>query len=398
MRRSAGVLVLEESGKGGLVEFSGKLMGSFQSAASVDRYLKDLQTRKHRDKGFGEVVFNTAMTGYQEILTDPSYFGQMVCMTAPHIGNTGINPEDVESRKPWPAGFIVHELSEKASNWRSHQELEDYLIEHEIPGLCQVDTRALTRHLRSRGVVRGIILPASHRHLAMQFLKELPVFENRDMVKEVTTREIYRWRSKESKAPGQFHVVAMDFGIKWNLLRRLEELGCAIDVVPADTSAEQILKMNPQGVFLSNGPGDPSAPQYAVQTVRNLLGKVPIFGVCMGHQILALAMGAKTYKMKFGHHGANQPVLEVATGKVQISSQNHGYAVDSNSFPPSIHLTHFNLNDRSLEGMKIKDKNAFSVQYHPEASPGPHDAQVLFQNFIDLMQQNTSTNACIKNT
>jgi carbamoyl-phosphate synthase small subunit len=345
-----------------------------------------------KDRGYGEVVFNTSMTGYQEILTDPSYYGQMVCMTYPHIGNTGVNIEDPESKGLWGAGLIVHELCDEPSNWRSNESLDAYLKKHDIPGIFGVDTRALTRHLRSRGVVRGIMLPLEERGNARQLLAELPGFEGRDLIGEVTTREAYRWKSTGKSAgnpskPAQYRVVAMDFGVKWNLLRSLEEQGCEIDVVPANAKAEDILARKPDGVFLSNGPGDPAAAPYAAKTVAQLVGKVPIFGVCMGHQILALAVGGKTYKLKFGHRGGNQPVLDKSMDRVEISSHNHGYAVDGNSLPPNVQVTHINLNDKTVEGMAIPGSKAFSVQYHPEACPGPHDSIALFERFVDLMKK-----------
>jgi carbamoyl-phosphate synthase small subunit len=341
-----------------------------------------------KDRGYGEVVFNTSMTGYQEILTDPSYYGQMVCMTYPHIGNTGVNIEDPESKGLWGAGLIVHELCDEPSNWRSSESLDAYLKKHDIPGVFGVDTRALTRHLRSRGVVRGIMLAHEERGNARQLLAELPGFEGRDLIGEVTTREAYRWKSTvKSSGPFKYRVVAMDFGVKWNLLRSLEEQGCEIDVVPANAKAEDILARKPDGVFLSNGPGDPAAAPYAAKTVAQLVGKVPIFGVCMGHQILALAVGGKTYKLKFGHRGGNQPVLDRSMDRVEISSHNHGYAVDGNSLPPNVQVTHINLNDKTVEGMAIPDAKAFSVQYHPEACPGPHDSVALFERFVDLMKK-----------
>ena len=331
------------------------------------------------------------MTGYQEILTDPSYYGQIVCMTTPHIGNTGVNLEDPESLHPWCAGFVVHENCAIPSNWRSSGGLDEYLTASGIPGIYGIDTRALTRHLRSQGVVRGLILPASERSRAAELLKSLPPFEGRDLIGEVSTPKPYSWPLDGRGGKGKYKVVAMDFGIKFNLLRSLENLGCDVEVVPAKTTADEILARKPDGVFLSNGPGDPSAAPYAADTVRGLLGKTPIFGVCMGHQILSLAVGAKTYKLKFGHRGGNQPVIDHATKSVQISSHNHGYSVDGTSLPPDVEITHINLNDKTVEGIKIERANAFSVQYHPEACPGPHDSMMLFDRFISAMQRNATS-------
>ena len=364
-----GVLVLENG-----MEFPGLMFGATATAQS-----------RAKDRGYGEVVFNTSMTGYQEILTDPSYFGQIVCMTVPHIGNTGVNLEDPESIHPWCAGFVVFENCERASNWRANGQLDAYLKENGIPGLQGVDTRALTRFLRSSGVLRGLILPESEKSRASELLAELPAFEGRDLIGEVSCKEPYRW-NKTASAPKKFKVVTMDFGVKWNLLRSLEQVGCDVEVVPASAKAEDILARKPDGVFLSNGPGDPSAAPYASETVKKLVGRLPIFGVCMGHQILAIAMGAKTYKLKFGHRGGNQPVLDKTNGKVEISSHNHGYAVDALSLPEGIEVTHMNLNDKTVEGMAIPSKSAFSVQYHPEACPGPHDSIALFERFVENMK------------
>jgi carbamoyl-phosphate synthase small subunit len=410
--RRPGVLVLESPGGAPPAVFEGFLFGAEASAA-----LARASSKAGRDQGYGEVVFNTSMTGYQEILTDPSYFGQIVAMTVPHVGNTGVNLEDPESRRPWCAGFVVHEFAETPSNWRSEATLEDYLREHGIPGLYGVDTRALTRHLRSLGVVRGILLPAEERGQAEALLRELPPFEGRDLIREVTTREPYRWppagarrdgeegfpataravngdspaaagdAASPTRVPTRFRVVALDFGVKWNLLRSLEHYGCEIEVLPATATAAEVLARKPEGVFLSNGPGDPAAATYAAETVRGLVGRVPMFGVCMGHQVMALALGAKTYKLKFGHRGGNQPVLDQDTRRVEISSHNHGYAVDAASLPPGVTVTHVNLNDRCVEGLRVEGKDAFSVQYHPEACPGPHDSVILFERFVKSMEE-----------
>lgn len=374
-----GILVLEDG-----EEFPGILFGAPLPEHSPHK-------PDAKAPGYGEVVFNTSMTGYQEILTDPSYFGQIVCMTSPHIGNTGINSKDHESSRAWCSGLIVHENSPLPSNWQSEDTLENYLKKNNIPGIQGIDTRALTRHLRTKGVARGILLPAERKSQARELLSLLPGMEGRDLIAEVSTSKPYRWETPV-KLPNQpiYKVVAVDFGIKWNLLRCLQERGCEVEVVPAHSSADYILARKPDGVFLSNGPGDPMAAPYAVQTVKNLIGKVPIFGVCMGHQILALACGAKTYKLKFGHRGGNQPVLQRSSKRVEISSHNHGYSVDANSLPASLEVTHINLNDKTVEGFRMKGSRAFSVQYHPEAAPGPQDSVGLFDQFIHDMRENVS--------
>lgn len=381
-KKQVGVLVLEDG-----TEFSGFLFGapvsveSIQAAQSARKF-----SARNRDQGYGEIVFNTSMTGYQEILTDPSYFGQIVCMTVPHIGNTGVNREDIESAQPWCAGFVVYENCRIASNWRASGELDTYLRENGVPGLYGVDTRALTLHLRSRGVLRGVILPEVEKSQAQKLLASLPGFEGRDLLKEVSTPKAYFFQYRMNSKP-KYRVVTLDFGVKTNLLRSLAELGCEIEVVPADTSAQEILARKPDGIFLSNGPGDPAAAPYAAETVRQLIGKVPLFGVCMGHQVMALAVGAKTYKLKFGHRGGNQPVLDRSTGHVEISSHNHGYSVNAASLPANVEVTHINLNDQTVEGMLVKGADAFSVQYHPEACPGPHDSMELFDRFVGAMKK-----------
>ncbi|MBY0469982.1 glutamine-hydrolyzing carbamoyl-phosphate synthase small subunit [bacterium] len=368
-----GALILE----GTETIFRGALFGATVSAADL---------RKNKDRGYGEVVFNTSLTGYQEILTDPSYYGQIVTMTTPHIGNTGVNLEDPESKHPWCAGFVVHQKCEEPSNWRSNGNLNDYLLEHGIPGISGVDTRALTRFLRSRGVVRGVILPESEIAQAAKLLKELPPFEGRDLIAEVSTPKSYAWERSQGVKP-QFKVVVVDFGVKWNLLRSLAAHGCDLEVVPAKTSAQEILSRKPHGIFLSNGPGDPAAAPYASEMVKGVLGKVPLFGVCMGHQILSIALGGRTYKLKFGHRGGNQPVFDRTSERVEISSHNHGYSVDEASLPKSVKVTHVNLNDKTVEGLAVEGKDAFSVQYHPEACPGPHDSVVLFDRFVESMKR-----------
>ena len=352
----------------------------------------------------GEVIFNTAMTGYQEVLTDPSYYGQIVVMTAPHIGNTGVNLEDEESAKPWLSGFVVRAASPRVSSWRATAALDDYLREHGIVGISGVDTRALVRHIREAGALRGVIssVTPEPQHL-IDAARAAPSMEGLDLVPYVTCAEAYGWGlgtgdwglGNGGKAPNpqspipnpQYHVVAYDFGIKRNILRLLAERGCRVTVVPASTTAAEALALKPDGVFLSNGPGDPAAVTYGVKAVRDLLGQAPVFGICLGHQILGLALGGSTYKLRFGHHGGNQPVRFSDTSQVEISSHNHGFAVDPKSLPEGVEITHVNLNDGCCEGLRARDLRAFSVQYHPEAAPGPHDAAYLFGQFVELMQR-----------
>lgn len=331
-----------------------------------------------------EIVFNTSMTGYQEILTDPSYKGQAVAMTYPLIGNYGVNPEDTESDYPQVEGFILRELCAIPSNWRSTESLESYLKRHNIVGLTEVDTRSLTRVLRMRGAMMGIISTVDHDIRSLhQKVKSAPGMSGQDLAGVVTTKKAYHWNE-----PGNFNVIAIDYGIKRNILRCLEDTGCRVTVLPATASADEILKYKPDGVFLSNGPGDPAAVTYGIDTVKKLLGKAPIFGICLGHQILGLAYGGKTFKLKFGHRGANQPVIDLKNRKVSITSQNHGFAVDESSLDPSkVEVTHINLNDKTVEGMRHKNFPIFSVQYHPEASPGPHDSLYLFAQFKSLMME-----------
>ena len=347
----------------------------------------------------GEVVFNTSMTGYQEILTDPSYCRQIVTLTYPHIGNVGVNAEDEESTNIFASGLIIRDLSPIVSNWRSEEALDSYLERHNVVGLAGIDTRALTRRLRDKGAMKGCIVAGDNIDVdaAIAAAKAFDGLKGMDLAKVVTTDKAYQWDkacwhlSGESKAaPERFHVVAYDFGAKSNILRMLVERGCKLTVVPAQTPAEEVLAMNPDGVFLSNGPGDPEPCTYAIDAIQTLLEKeLPIFGICLGHQLLALACGASTVKMKFGHHGANHPVQENTAGLVMITSQNHGFAVDETSLPETLEATHVSLFDGSLQGIHHKTKPAFSFQGHPEASPGPQDAAPLFDHFIDLLEQAT---------
>ncbi len=348
----------------------------------------------------GEVVFNTSMTGYQEVLTDPSYYGQIVTMTYPLIGNYGVNDEDLESSKIQVAGFIVKEPSFIPSNWRHQYTLEDWMRSQNIVGLCGIDTRALVRKLRNYGVMRGVICPAEGMESDyLERVNAVPSMAGSDLVKSVTTPESYHWDQelhpyhKDRKHPHpeekKHKVVAFDYGIKHNILRHLTERGCHVHVVPAFASPEEVKAMKPDGIFLSNGPGDPEPLHYAVETIRDLMGHVPIFGICLGHQIMGLAFGGKTYKLKFGHRGANQPVKHLPTGKIDITSQNHGFCVDSDTLDQSkVCVTHINLNDNTVEGLECEDQGCFSVQYHPEASPGPHDASHHFDRFIEMMNDN----------
>lgn len=352
-------------------------------------------------ESFGEAVFNTGMTGYQEVLTDPSYKSQIITMTYPLIGNYGTNKDDIESAKPHCAGFIVRENSRISSSWRSETDLKDYLKKCGIIGLSEIDTRALTRHIRTKGAMRAVIATGKQdpKTLLNKVLRS-PSMVGRDLAKEVSCHKSYQWdeptrdfipEKKTKKQKEAYKVVVYDFGVKQNILRILYSMGCTPVVVPADTTAGEVLKMKPNGVLLSNGPGDPAAVDYAIENIQKLTGKLPIFGICLGHQILGLAFGAKTFKLKFGHRGSNHPVKNLKTGAVEITSQNHGFAVDPDSFKnKSIELTHINLNDGTCEGFAHKHLPVFSVQYHPEASPGPHDSCYLFDNFIRLMKKGSS--------
>jgi carbamoyl-phosphate synthase small subunit len=357
----------------------------------------------------GELVFNTSMTGYQEILTDPSYCGQIVTMTCPHIGNVGVNDEDVEAGHPWAAGLVVREVSRRVSNWRAGQSLPDYLRQHNLPGLTEVDTRALVRHIRSQGAMLAAL--SSDDQLSVADLVDLaraaPSMEGRDLVQNVTCPEPYHWEQRTIPewqtthyAPRTtHHVVAFDFGLKHNILRLLTDHGCRVTVVPATTTAAETLALQPDGIFLSNGPGDPAAVTYAIETTRELVESgLPMFGICLGHQILGLALGGETHKLKFGHRGGNQPVKEIAPPRnspsqregvrgraVTITSHNHGFAVTPGSLPDDVAVTHLNLNDGCIEGLAHRTKPIFSIQYHPEASPGPHDAYGFFRQFVEMM-------------
>jgi carbamoyl-phosphate synthase small subunit len=354
----------------------------------------------------GEICFNTAMTGYQEVLTDPSYCGQIVAMTYPLIGNYGVNSLDQESSSPHVRGFVIEELTEVPSNWRSEMSLDDYLQKWNIPGTKGIDTRALTRHLRTRGAMKACltteeISPEQATKMAIEGEGVIGM----DYVREVTTKKIYRWdpedelsapwslpqandsEGRRALSPIRFRIAAYDYGMKQNILRLLRQKGFEVTVVPATTSSEEVLALDPDGVFLSNGPGDPAALPYAHKAVHDLMGKKPIFGICLGHQILGFGFGGSTFKLKFGHRGANQPVKDLRTGKVAITAQNHGFAVDAESLPSDVEVTHINLNDGTVEGMRHKELPIFSVQYHPEAAPGPHDASYFFDQFADLIEK-----------
>ena len=349
-------------------------------------------------ESYGEVVFNTGITGYQEIFTDPSYCGQIVILTNPEIGNYGANGSDSESARPYIEGLVVREFSEIASNWRSSEHAADFLAKQRIPIIAEIDTRALVRHLRTEGAMRGVIssLEADPDKL-VEKARSIPTMAGLDLATSVSTKQRYEWTKGvdpcspseivEPAGESSLHVVAYDFGIKHNILRRLVHIGCRVTVVPSLTSAEDVMALDPDGVFLSNGPGDPEPLATQIANVKKLVGRVPMFGICLGHQIMGLALAGKTFKLKFGHHGVNHPVLNKLTDKVEITSQNHGFAVDPDSLKDSeIELTHFNLNDHTLEGFRSRKDPLFCVQYHPEAAPGPHDSRYLFDEFVGLMK------------
>jgi carbamoyl-phosphate synthase small subunit len=334
----------------------------------------------------GEMVFNTSMTGYQEVLTDPSYAGQIVCMTYPLIGNYGVNSEDEESSRPWVEGFVVREASRMASSWRAQETLDSYLTRWNIVAIEGIDTRALVRHIRDKGAMRACLSTTDlDESTLVAKARRSPRMENRELASVVTTKQSYEVVPEGEE---RFHVVCYDFGVKRNSLRELARLGCRVTVVPASTRSEEVLALSPDGIFLSNGPGDPASMNSEVEEIKRLLGaRVPTFGICFGHQLLGRAFGGKTFKLTFGHRGGNQPVKDLALGGVEITSHNHGFAVEADSLPAEVEVTHINLNDRCVEGMRHKTLPVVSVQYHPEAAPGPHDAEHHFQRFIDLMDR-----------
>lgn len=336
---------------------------------------------------FGEMVFNTSMSGYQEILTDPSYAGQIVCMTYPLIGNYGVNEEDVESSRPWVEGFVVREASRVASNWRATETLDAYLKRHKIVGIERIDTRALVRHIRSRGAMRAVISTIeTNEKILLEKVLSSPEMQNRELASTVTTEKSFAFGAN---GDGKFHVVCFDFGVKTNSLREFADRNCRLTVVPAETSAAAALALKPDGIFLSNGPGDPSAMKTVVQEIKKIAeSNVPLFGICLGHQIIGQVFGGETYKLKFGHRGGNQPIMDLTTRKVEITAHNHGFAVDAASLPAEIEVTHINLNDQTVAGLRHKSLPIFSVQYHPESAPGPHDSEYLFRRFVELMENN----------
>jgi len=368
--------------------------------------------RVWRGRGFGagaevagEVVFNTAMTGYQEILTDPSYCGQLVTMTYPLIGNYGVNQEDIESCRVFAEGFIVRELSRTVSNWRADLSLDEYLKQAGVPGIADIDTRSLVRHIRERGSMRGCLsTERTDEQAVIERARRAPEMVGLDLASVVTCKEPYEWADDQARAYGspsllhpprenrapRDHIVAYDFGLKHNSLRNMAALGARVTVVPAQTSAEDVMALKPDGIWLSNGPGDPEPLTSVVANLRKLIGRYPIFGICLGHQLLGLAFGGKTYKLPFGHHGGNQPVKDLTTGRVEITAQNHGFAVDADSLPADCEITHINLNDGTVEGLQHREKGVYSVQYHPEAGPGPHDPSYLFDKFATMIEQHKS--------
>jgi len=349
----------------------------------------------------GEVVFNTSMTGYQEILTDPSYCGQIVTMTYPLIGNYGVNNEDIESRKIFAEGLIVRELSRTYSNWRAGESLDEYLKAAGVPGIYDIDTRSLVRHIRERGSMRGCLSTReTDEQAVVTRARSAPEMIGADLASVVTCSEAYEWTDAQKTAYGSpsmlhpnfegapcFHVVAYDFGLKHNSLRNMASLGCRVTVVPAQTSAEDVISLKPDGIWLSNGPGDPEPLTGVVENLKKLMQRYPVFGICLGHQLMGLALGGRTYKLPFGHHGGNQPVKDLTTGRVEITAQNHGFAVDADSLPSDCEITHINLNDNTVEGLRHRSLPLYSVQYHPEAGPGPHDPTYLFDKFVQTMEE-----------
>ena len=377
-------------------------MATSDSESSVPAYLVLEDGSVHRGEsmgarveGHGEVVFNTSMTGYQEVLTDPSYAGQLVTLTYPLVGNYGINPQDFESAKIRVAGFIVREHCDAPSHGRSDRTLDEYLKSQGIPGICGVDTRAITRRLRERGVMMGLITTGAPEAAAAQ-LAEMPRYDDQDLVRTVTAEERYRW-SAEGPLPAllgdreageaQYRILVTDVGLKYNILRLLQERGCEVIAVPAETSAEDMLAMNPSGILLSPGPGDPQLLDYVVGNVRQILGRVPVMGICLGHQLVARALGGGTYKLPFGHRGGNHPVQDLATGRVYITAQNHGFAVDPDTLPPGLEVSHINLNDQTVEGTRHREMPLFTIQYHSEASPGPRDNEYIFDEFLGMVKE-----------
>ena len=335
---------------------------------------------------FGEMVFNTSMAGYQEILTDPSYSGQIVCMTYPLIGNYGVNEEDVESRRPWVEGFVVREASRIVSNWRATGSLGEYLKKNNIVGIEHIDTRALVRHIRDKGAMRaGISTAESDPKAFLQKILASPEMQNRELASSVTVSEGFEY---PAAAEAKYHIVAFDFGVKTNSLREFARFDCRVTVVPADTPASDVMALKPDGIFLSNGPGDPASMNSVIEEIKKLAEtQTPMFGICLGHQLIGSAFGGETYKLKFGHRGGNQPIKDLTTGKIEITSHNHGFAVDADSLPADVEVTHVNLNDDTVAGLRHKTLPVFSVQYHPEAAPGPHDSEYLFERFVELMEK-----------
>jgi len=361
-------------------------MGAVNSAILVLEDGREFTGRSFGADGecFGEMVFNTSMSGYQEILTDPSYSGQIVAMTYPLIGNYGVNEEDVESRRPWVEGFVVREASRIASNFRATSTLQNYLSEHGIVGIEHIDTRALVRHIRDKGAMRAVISTReADPNVLLERVLASPVMADRELASRVTVRESFEFPAIGNE---NFHIVAYDFGVKSNSLRELAKFGCRVTVVPASTPAEEVLALAPDGIFLSNGPGDPASMSSVIAEIKKLAAsKKPMFGICLGHQLIGSAFGGKTFKMKFGHRGGNQPIKDLTTGKVEITSHNHGFAVDAESLPDDVEVTHINLNDHTVAGLRHKTLPVFSVQYHPESAPGPHDSEYLFLRFVELM-------------